>query len=55
MRTREEEFGAVLQIAMVHWRMRKKPEAAEPWFERLRKLEPARIEATRGAPAQPQP
>ncbi|HEX8790523.1 MAG TPA: tetratricopeptide repeat protein [Polyangiaceae bacterium] len=41
LRGKEEEFGAVLQIAMVHWRMRKKPEAAEPWFERLRKLEPA--------------
>ena len=26
---------------MVHWRMRGRPEAAEPWFERLRKLEPA--------------
>jgi tetratricopeptide (TPR) repeat protein len=41
LRSREEEFGAVLQIAMVHWRMRGKPEAAEPWFERVRKLEPA--------------
>ena len=41
LRSKEEEFGAVLQIAMVHWRMRAKPEAAEPWFERLRKLEPA--------------
>lgn len=41
IRSKEEEFGAVLQIAMVHWRMRKKPDAAEPWFERLRKLEPA--------------
>jgi tetratricopeptide (TPR) repeat protein len=41
LRGREEEFGAVLQIAMVHWRMRGRPDAAEPWFERLRKLEPA--------------
>ncbi|MDP9000222.1 MAG: tetratricopeptide repeat protein, partial [Myxococcota bacterium] len=41
LRTREDEFGAVLQIAMVHWRMRGKPEAAEPFFEKLRKLEPA--------------
>jgi tetratricopeptide (TPR) repeat protein len=41
LRGKEEEFGATLQIAMVHWRMRGKPEAAEPWFERLRKLEPA--------------
>jgi tetratricopeptide (TPR) repeat protein len=41
LRTREDESGAILQIAMVHWRMRGKPEAAEPFFERLRKLEPA--------------
>ncbi len=41
LRGKEEEFGATLQIAMVHWRMRGKPEAAEPWFERVRKLEPA--------------
>ena len=32
---------AILQIAMVHWRMRGRPEAAEPYFERLRKLDPA--------------
>jgi tetratricopeptide (TPR) repeat protein len=41
LRARDEELGAVLQVAMVHWRMRGKPEAAEPWFEKLRKLEPA--------------
>jgi tetratricopeptide (TPR) repeat protein len=41
LRSKEEEFGATLQVAMVHWRMRGKPEAAEPWFERVRKLEPA--------------
>jgi tetratricopeptide (TPR) repeat protein len=41
LRTRDDEFGAILQIAMVHWRMRGKPEAAEPFFEKLRKLEPA--------------
>ena len=41
LRAKEDEFGAVLQVAMVHWRMRGKPEAAEAWFERLRKLEPA--------------
>ncbi len=41
LKTREDEVGTVLQIAMVHWRMRGKPEAAEPYFERLRKLEPA--------------
>jgi tetratricopeptide (TPR) repeat protein len=41
LRGKEEEFGAILQIAMVHWRMRGKPDQAEPSFERLRKLDPA--------------
>ncbi|HEY8038469.1 MAG TPA: tetratricopeptide repeat protein [Polyangiaceae bacterium] len=41
LRGKEEEFGAIMQIAMVHWRMRGKPDAAEPWFEKLRRLEPA--------------
>jgi golgin subfamily B member 1 len=41
LRGKEEELGATLQIAMVHWRVRAKPDAAEPWFERVRKLEPA--------------
>ncbi|MBV9949313.1 MAG: tetratricopeptide repeat protein, partial [Myxococcales bacterium] len=41
LKTREEESGALLQIAMVHWRMRGNPDAAEPFFERLRRLEPA--------------
>ncbi len=36
-----QEVGVVLQIAMVNWKMRGKPEAAEPYFERLRKHEPA--------------
>ncbi len=36
-----QEVGIVFQIAMVHWRMRGKPDAAEPYFERLRKVEPA--------------
>jgi len=36
-----QEVGVILQIAMVNWRMRQKPEAAEPYFERLRKYEPA--------------
>lgn len=36
-----QEAGTLLQIAMVHWRMRKRPEQAEPYFERLRKMEPA--------------
>jgi tetratricopeptide (TPR) repeat protein len=41
LRGKDEELGATLQIAMVHWRVRGKPDAAEPWFERVRKLEPA--------------
>jgi tetratricopeptide (TPR) repeat protein len=41
LRGKEEESGATLQIAMVHWRKRGRPEAAEPWFERLRKLDAA--------------
>ena len=36
-----QEVGVMLQIAMVNWKMRSKPEAAEPYFERLRKAEPA--------------
>ncbi len=37
----EDEAGALLQIGMVHWRFRGAPEAAEPYFARLRKLDPA--------------
>ncbi|MBI2392597.1 MAG: hypothetical protein HYV09_23635 [Deltaproteobacteria bacterium] len=29
------------QIAMINWRMRNKPEAAEPYFEKIRRVEPA--------------
>ncbi|MEO8874498.1 MAG: hypothetical protein ABI461_02835, partial [Polyangiaceae bacterium] len=36
-----QEIVVVLQVSMVHWKMRKRPEAALPYFERLRKLEPA--------------
>jgi len=36
----EAEHGVLLQIAMVHWKMRKAPEAAEPHFDRLRRVEP---------------
>lgn len=36
-----EELNVYLQIAMVHWRMRGKLDAAEPWFEKARKLAPA--------------
>lgn len=36
-----QEVGVILQIAMVNWKMRQKPDAAEPYFERLRRHEPA--------------
>lgn len=36
-----EELNVFLQIGMVHWRMRGKPDAAEPWFEKVRKIAPA--------------
>jgi tetratricopeptide (TPR) repeat protein len=36
-----QEVGIVFQIAMVNWRMKNRPEGAEPYFERLRKAEPA--------------
>jgi tetratricopeptide (TPR) repeat protein len=36
-----QDTGTILQVAMVHWKMRSKPDAAEPYFERLRKQEPA--------------
>jgi tetratricopeptide (TPR) repeat protein len=35
-----EELGALIQIAMVHWRMREQPAAADPYFERVRKADP---------------
>lgn len=37
----ESEQGILLQLAMVHWRIRKDPKKAEPYFARLRKIEPA--------------
>jgi tetratricopeptide (TPR) repeat protein len=37
----QPDIGMILQIAMVNWKMRAKPDAAEPYFERLRKAEPA--------------
>ena len=36
-----ERLGDMLQIAMLHWKKREKPEDAEAWFERIRKLDPA--------------
>ena len=37
----ESEQGILLQLGMVHWRMRQKPAEAEPYFARLRKIDPA--------------
>ncbi|MBX3249736.1 MAG: tetratricopeptide repeat protein [Myxococcales bacterium] len=37
----ESEQGILLQIGMVHWRIRGRAEEAEPHFARLRKIEPA--------------
>jgi golgin subfamily B member 1 len=36
-----ERVGDMLQIGMLHWRKREKLADAEPWFERIRKMEPA--------------
>ncbi|MBW2464064.1 MAG: hypothetical protein JRH11_20615, partial [Deltaproteobacteria bacterium] len=37
----ESEQGILLQIGMVHWRIRTAPDEAEPYFGRLRKIDPA--------------
>lgn len=37
----DNELGMVLQLAMVHWRFRSSPDEAEPYFARLRKVDPA--------------
>jgi len=37
----DAEKGMLLQLAMVHWRFREDPEAAEPFFARLRKIDAA--------------
>lgn len=36
-----EEVGVLVQIAMVHWRMRGKPQEAETYFDRVRRADPA--------------
>ncbi len=35
-----DEHGILVQIAMVHWRMRNNPAAAEPYFDRVRRADP---------------
>ncbi len=37
----QQDIGIVLQLAMVHWKMRSKADVAEPYFDKLRKVEPA--------------
>jgi tetratricopeptide (TPR) repeat protein len=37
----ESEQGILLQLGMVHWRIRQEPDKAEPYFARIRKSEPA--------------
>src|SRR5690606_34028069 len=37
----KDTVGDMFQIAMLHWRKRESPSDAEPWFERIRKIEPA--------------
>ncbi|MDW8362655.1 MAG: tetratricopeptide repeat protein [Myxococcales bacterium] len=39
-RRTEGEAGILLQLGMVHWRLRNAPQQAEPYFARLRKLDP---------------
>jgi len=36
-----DEAGTLLQLGMVHWRFRDAPDKAEPYFARLRKMEPS--------------
>jgi tetratricopeptide (TPR) repeat protein len=37
----DEEMAMLMQAGMIHWRMRAKPEVAEKYFRRLRKLTPS--------------
>ncbi|MCB9619521.1 MAG: hypothetical protein H6724_08740 [Sandaracinus sp.] len=39
----ESEQGILLQLGMVHWRIRGHADAAEPYFARLRKIDPAHL------------
>lgn len=39
--SKAERLGDMLQVAMLHWRKRERPADADPWFERIRKIEPA--------------
>lgn len=37
----DDEAAVLLQLGMVHWRFRQKPDEAESYFARLRKMDPA--------------
>lgn len=39
--TDTERLGDMLQVAMLHWKMRGSSADAEPWFARIRKIDPA--------------
>ncbi|RLB55255.1 MAG: hypothetical protein DRI90_19590, partial [Deltaproteobacteria bacterium] len=38
--SQSEEFGAWVQVAMINWKTREKPADAEPYFEKVRRVEP---------------
>jgi tetratricopeptide (TPR) repeat protein len=38
-----ERLGDILQVGMLLWKKRKDPASAEPWFARVRKLDPANL------------
>lgn len=37
----ESTVGDMLQVAMLHWKMRTSPSEAEPWFEKIAQIQPA--------------
>jgi tetratricopeptide (TPR) repeat protein len=39
--SRPERVGDMLQLGMLHWKKRDKPADAEPWFERIRRIDAA--------------
>ncbi|MCA9582680.1 MAG: tetratricopeptide repeat protein, partial [Myxococcales bacterium] len=39
----DDERATLLQLAMVHWRIRDRADEAEPYFSRLRKLDPTHV------------
>ena len=41
--SKPERVGDMLQLGMLHWRKRDKPVDAEPWFERIRRIDAANL------------